>query len=312
MIIVRVLGGLGNQLFQYALGRQLTYDTDESLALDTFWYPKERENFSDLTFKLDTFDTSFSVVDDRDVHEVVPGGRTGTDLARRLCRYCPTMLQNVANYYLEIQKNYPSPLMPSVCDTGVPHGYHFEPSILDITDNAYLDGFWQTEKYFTGIESVIRNDLSISEPLTGPSRKLVKHLSETNSVGLHVRRGDYVEIGEALPPSYFESAVSAIASNVDDPRFFVFSNDIEWAKNNLSIPHSVVYVTNNYSDTDYEDLQLMSQCDHNIISNSTFSWWGAWLGEQPEQTTIAPSLWLMDQPTRDLDIVPDRWHVIDI
>lgn len=312
MIIVRVLGGLGNQLFQYALGRRLTYDKDEPLVLDISWYPKERDNFADHTFKLDKFNASFSIADEQDVREAVPGGRTVTNIARRLCRYCPTVLQDVANYYLEIQKNYPSELMPSACDAGVPHGYHFEPSILDITNNAYLDGFWQTEKYFNEIKSVIRSDLSISEPLTGRGQEVAKLLSETTSVGLHVRRGIYVKLGNALAPSYFESAVSVIASNVNNPHFFVFSDDIEWTKNNLSISYPTTYVTNNYSNTDYEDLRLMGRCDHNIISNSTFSWWGTWLGEQPGQTVIAPSVWYMNQPTRDLDIVPDRWHVIDV
>lgn len=202
--------------------------------------------------------------------------------------------------------------MPSQCDKGVPHGYHFEPSILDIQTDAYLDGFWQTEKYFTDIENIIRKELSVSQLLTNRGQELSTLLSETNSVGLHVRRGDYIKTGDTLPVSYFDSAVSAISSTVEDPHFFVFSNGIEWAKDNLSISYPTTYVSNNYSDSDYEDLQLLRRCDHTIISNSTFSWWGAWLGEQPGQSIIAPSVWFMNQPTKELDIVPERWNILRV
>lgn len=311
MIIVRVIGGLGNQLFQYALGRRLTYDNDEQLGLDISWFPKERENHSDLTFKLDKFNTSYSTVTERDVNDVIFGGRSGTDLARRFCRYCPAAVQYITNYHLEIQKNYMVPHIPSVCEVGVPKGFMFEPSIQDISNNAYLDGFWQTEKYFAGIKRTIKSDLSVPQPLTHGSRKIANRIAETNSVGLHVRRGEYVELGFDLPTSYYKSAASVIASKEPEPHFFVFSDGIEWVKNNLSISHPTTYVSNEYSNTDYDDLQLMSLCDQNIISNSTFSWWGAWLGEQPSQTIIAPSVWLMDQATRELDIVPDRWDIVD-
>lgn len=312
MIIVRVLGGLGNQLFQYALGRHLTHENDESLVLDISWYPKKRGEFPDTTFKLDKFDISFSIADEQDVHRVVPGGRRGTGIARRLCKYCPTLLQNLCNYYLEIQKNYASNYMPSPCDKEVPHGYHFEPSILDIRENVYLDGFWQTEKYFHEIDTVIRNELSLNSTLTGGSQEVKQLISETTSVGIHVRRGLYVKMGYDLPSSYFESAVLRIASKVKDPHFFIFSDDIEWVKNNVSIQYPSTYVSDNYSNTDYDDLRLMGHCDHNIISNSTFSWWGTWLGEQKGQIVVAPSFWYLDQPTRELDIIPGRWKIIDV
>lgn len=315
MIIVRVLGGLGNQLFQYALGRRLTYDTDTTLLLDTEWYDRSTyrmNHFSDIEFKLDAFDTSFSIANDCDVRSVVPGGRRGTNVARRLCRYCPRVLQRTANYYLEIQNGYLSNHVPPTCDRHVPHGHTFEPSILDIEGPVYLDGFWQTEEYFRAIERVIRNELSVSTSELVQQNEIQHQIASTNSVGIHVRRGDYVKIGEALPLAYYKSAVSAISSKVTDPHFYLFSDDIDWVKNNLSPPHSTTYVTGQYSDKDYTDLELLRQCDHKIISNSTFGWWGAWLGEPRSGTVIVPSIWIHNQPVRNLDIVPDRWDIIDI
>lgn len=312
MIVVRMLGGLGNQLFQYALGRRLTYGTDDRLALDLSWYSDEWEKFSERTFKLDNFATTFSVASERDVRDIIPGGRRGTNTARRLCRYCPALVQTTCNYVLEIQKNYLWRWTPEVCTTRVPRCHSFEPSILDITGPAYLDGFWQTERYFHDFGSVLRSDLTVTDPVEGWDEDLLHRISETNSVGVHVRRGDFVDIGHALPAAYFERAVSEIESRVSNPHFYVFSDGIEWAKRRITIPHPTTYVSNRYADADYEDLRYLSECRHHVISNSTFGWWGAWLGEHPDQRVIAPSRWTYhDLPTRSLDVVPERWDVIE-
>lgn len=302
-------------MFQYALGRKLTFANDEELLVDKEWYDRSEyrmNHFSNIEFKLDTFNTKFRIANERDVRNVVPGGRTGVNIARRLCRYCPRILQGTANYYLEIQRGYLSSNMPPVCDKNVPHGQTFEPSILDVDQSIYLDGFWQTETYFRGIESVIRNELSVCKSELEHGKEIGDLIASTNSVGIHVRRGDYAKIGEELPLSYFESAVSVIASEESDPHLFIFSDNIQSVKNNFSPSHPTTYVTGKYTDNDYTDLQLLSQCDHKIISNSTFGWWGAWLGEPGGGTIIAPPIWLHNQQVSDLDIIPDRWDVICI
>ncbi len=191
--------------------------------------------------------------------------------------------------------------------------FNFEPWILSLKDPVYLDGYWQSERYFKEIEPTIRDEFRAKEPLAGKNKELGDLVLSVNAASLHVRRADYVTNPLAnlwngtCDVDYYVRAISTIASTVENPHFFVFSDDIEWARQNIPLDHNAVYVDHNNAATNYEDLRLMSLCKHNIIANSTFSWWGAWLNRNPDKVVIAPQKWFQTPKMDTRDLVPDTW-----
>lgn len=172
---------------------------------------------------------------------------------------------------------------------------------------------YQSEKYFKDHEKAIRDDLKIITPLSSQTCVFLQKISsDSNSVSIHIRRGDYVKDQKAIifhgefDMDYYNRAVRKIIDTKDiKPSLYIFSDEIEWVKNNLKFDYPTVYVSGNICD--YEELYLMSQCKHNIIANSTFSWWGAWLNQNPEKIVIAPSRWLAGSNISINEIIPDKW-----
>ncbi|MEN6509171.1 MAG: alpha-1,2-fucosyltransferase [Smithella sp.] len=156
----------------------------------------------------------------------------------------------------------------------------FDPNLLKINRDAYLDGYWQSEKYFLDIAPVIRKELSIKTPPDRENELLINKIANSDAVSLHIRRADYVAdshtntIHGACSLDYYHHAVDKVAEKVKSPHFFIFSDDPAWALDNLKLKYPATFVTKNGPDKNYEDLRLMSLCRHNIIANSTFSWWG--------------------------------------
>jgi len=191
--------------------------------------------------------------------------------------------------------------------------FHFDREILTLSDNVYLDGYWQSEKYFIDIESVIREELTVKTLQKGKDRELGDTMSACESVSLHIRRGDYVSdpatnrIHGICGLDYYRRAVNEITRFVRDPHFFIFSDDHKWARDNLKLDNRTTFVDHNKADKNYEDLRMMGQCKHNIIANSTFSWWGAWLNENMDKIVIAPATWFHDKSRNAGDIIPDGW-----
>ena len=193
--------------------------------------------------------------------------------------------------------------------------FYFDPEILNLTDNKYLEGTWQSERYFNDIERIIKNDFTVKTPQIGKDLKLGQIIKSTNSVSIHVRRGDYIsnpktnKFHGTCTLDYYHKAINLITQKIDNLHFFLFSDDCEWVKQHLKIDFPLVIVDHNNPDKNYEDLRLMSQCKHHIIANSTFSWWGAWLSENPDKIVIAPQKWFakedLNQQTSDL--IPDSW-----
>jgi hypothetical protein len=190
--------------------------------------------------------------------------------------------------------------------------YNFDPDILNLKNNVYLDGYWQSDKYFSDIETIIRNDFSFRDEPTETNRRMLDHISSCESVSVHIRRGDYVTLPEAnafhglCSLSYYQSAVGLLAGQLEKPVFFVFSDDIAWAKENLTFGFKAHFMDHNGPERGDEDLRLMSACHHHIIANSSFSWWGAWLCANPEKIVCAPRKWFnkdIDTP----DNLPASW-----
>lgn len=286
MIISHIIGGLGNQLFQYAVGRRLSLTLKVPYKIDTSAY----KTYPLSHYELDHFAIQAEVANDReaataDVMRLLPG-QTAKDILSRL--------------------------------TGMPHYRReekmtFDPAILALSDNNYLTGYWQSEKYFADCIPQIRQDLTFVDPIVGQDQALLAEIAATNAVMIHVRRGDYVtnqtfnNILGTCSLEYYRQSVEYIAQRVKNPHFYVFSNDAAWTKANLIIDYPTTYITHNPSDQPQADLRLMAACKHFIIANSTFSWWGAWLSTHPEKIIIAPKRWFNDPSYDATDLVPESW-----
>ncbi len=184
---------------------------------------------------------------------------------------------------------------------------------LDNPNYIHLDGYFQNEKYFKKHKKDILKAFNFNKPTDDKNKALIEKIKKTNAVSLHVRRGDYLNkknIQSVLSLYYYKNAVDYIRKHVQNPHFFIFSDDIKWAKENLQLtwPHTFVDINNNVND--YIDMYLMSLCDHNIIANSTFSWWGAWLNQHKDKIVIAPDVWLKNNAQFGKNIIPSEWIVL--
>lgn len=196
----------------------------------------------------------------------------------------------------------------------------FEQATLDkamsLDGDVYLDGFWQSERYFERHASAIRHELRPDFTLSPAAGRLAREIADGDSVSLHVRRGDYVALAgvQAVFGSctleYYAKGVEAMMRKYDRPRLFIFSDDISWAKQNLRFEAPMSFVSGTEGVSDREELILMSMCKGNIIANSTFSWWGAWLNSSPDKLVVAPSRWVTGGGMESRDVVPDSWTKI--
>ncbi|MDP2842304.1 MAG: alpha-1,2-fucosyltransferase, partial [Acetobacterium sp.] len=192
--------------------------------------------------------------------------------------------------------------------------YHFDPEILTMSDSVYLDGYWQSEKYFSNIADIIRNEFAVTLPQTDKNMELAQQIISCESVSLHVRRGDYVTdektntIHGTCDLDYYKRCIERLTHKIHHPCFFIFSDDPEWAEQNLKITHPATFVCHNGPEKNYEDLRLMSQCRHHIIANSSFSWWGAWLGQYPDKLVLSPQKWFNEKNFNTKDLTPSTWQ----
>jgi hypothetical protein len=189
----------------------------------------------------------------------------------------------------------------------------FDPRVAKLPGNVTLDGYWQSERYFDGFTQVLRREITVCDPVSGKNQRWYNLINSTDSVSVHVRRGDYVSLEWALPPTYYRNALDYISCSSGATNLFFFSDDMDWVRANreeLVPDHSdydVHYVECNDGETAHEDLRLMRACDHHVVANSSFSWWGAWLDGSETKHVVAPNYWVHDS-VDNLDIVPDRWH----
>ena len=184
----------------------------------------------------------------------------------------------------------------------------YEPDTMKTTHQlSYFEGHWQSEKYFKSIEETIRKQFQFKQSsLNKETLQLSEEIKNTNSVSIHIRRGDYLNFPQCAvcDIEYYRKAIDYIKGKIIEPTFFIFSDDIDWCKQNLQIKNSF-FVNFNQGNDSWQDMYLMSQCKHNIIANSTFSWWGAWLNDNPDKIVISPHQWFKNDATGD--IIPDNW-----
>jgi hypothetical protein len=293
MVIVRLCGGLGNQMFQYALGRTIALRRKVPLKFDLTWFTQ----FGVRNYKLDRL----RIVADGEATPEEIAHVEGDDRGG-LSRWLFWLVQARLPYYRRAK-------IEERCTT-------FDPYVLHAPKNVYLGGYWPCERYFAHIRELLLQEFEPVEPPDPVSREMAQVMEQNESVSLHVRRGDYVTDPQfhrrhgLCPLDYYHQAIARLTSTVRRPEFFVFSDDIPWVREHLVMDWPVTYVTHNGEARDYEDMRLMSRCKHHIIANSTFSWWGAWLCRHPGKMVLAPRRWLNDPTIDTRDRVPDSWQRI--
>ena len=291
MIIVKLLGGLGNQMFQYAMGKRLAilHGTEMQFEIDGLEAGEDIRK----TYELGVFN-----IPNEEFVSVIELSEY-----KRKTKFKSKGLQNLSN---KLNKR------SMVVENG---HFPFNQSFVDAsTENCYVRGLWQSEKYFIDVEEEIRSDFEFKFPMTGDNLNLAQELNETmNSVALHVRRGEFANnpkfnklIG-SCDAEYFKRAISEVENRVGKVKYYVFSDDLEWAKTNLPLGDDATFVDYNSEKDHYRDIQLMSLCKHNIISNSTFSWWGAWLNRNPDKVVVAPKKWFAGWQYDTKDLIPENW-----
>ena len=289
MIITNLIGGLGNQMFQYAAGRALSLECGVPLQLDVSgfaWYGLHQG------FELQRiFNCTIDIAGEADVRCIL-GWQYSSAIRRVVSRQSMEAFRR-KGFVVE------------------PH-FQYWPEIKNVPRDCYLTGYWQSEKYFADLALQIRADFTFWLPMESRNVELSKQINQVNAVSLHVRRGDYVNNANTAAThgfctiDYYREAIRYIAERVDSPHFFIFSDDIAWVKENLKIDFPCRYIDHNLGAESYNDMRLMSMCRHHIIANSSFSWWGAWLNPSADKIIVAPKKWFANE-TKTQDLIPQCW-----
>jgi hypothetical protein len=285
MIISAISDGMGNQLFRYAAGRSLSLHHNTPLKLDITNAPK---------LSLSYFEVPLSIASKEEIADYLGiFGWMSKKWRRITCKLIHKLIPaSRLRYY-----NQPS--------------FEFDDSFFKGGGNAYLKGWWQSEKFFLSYADQIREDLAIKQEYITNVEEIATKMASQNSISLHIRRGDYLSAHfsymVSLSLSHYHKAIEVIAEKYpDDPILYLFSDDPAWLKDNFTSSYPFQIVSETYTKTDIEDFYLISKCKHNIIANSTFSWWAAWLNTNPSKMVIAPTKW-QETGINTKDLVPETW-----
>lgn len=287
MIVTELNGGLGNQMFQYAIGRALALKHETELRLDTSSF----EKYPLRSFALGNFAIS------------------STELSRNeraAIRLKSTPLNRADAFFDRIFGRVSLVLIRE-------KGFEYDPSVARSPQMAYLRGYWQSPKYFEHVGSEIRKEFVVRHSFSERSNEIAEQMAACIPVSLHVRRGDYVSNPKTnryhgtCDAEYYSAAEALIRARIGEFHLFVFSDDPKWAAENLRFKSPATFLGHNGADTDYDDLRLMTHCRHHILANSTFSWWGAWLCERTDKIVIAPRNWFKEANLSTVDLIPADW-----
>lgn len=283
------MGGIGNQMFAYAAAKSLSIRNGIPFKLD-FDCPYKYVKYE---YALDVFKLQAQFPTRRELRRIKP--KKGIE--RRIYSF---LGKNTLMNLIKEEKEFT-----------------FSENFYNTPTNSYISGFWQSEKYFLPIADEIRQDFCFkNEPSTENLNSLSK-IRSTNSISVHVRRGDYVNFAKTnllhgtCSIDYYRNAIALIEKTIQNPVYFFFSNDIGWVKKNIPIQGEHYFIENNSGPSSFEDLRLMSNCRHNIIANSSFSWWGAWLNNNDQKIVITPKKWMNNSSIPTPDLIPVSWIRID-
>ncbi len=284
MIVVRLQGGMGNQMFQYALGRVLAIKNSTELKLDT--------SFFDIK-------TTPIRVYDLDVFNITANIATKKDIPVMYRLFNNKFIIKLISTFKKITKN-----------KGQEKCFSFDSNILSSGSDMYIDGYWQSPKYFAGFEDVIRKDFTLKNPPAQNIQTLSEEIINNNSLCIHVRRGDYVgnKAHEVVDAEYYKKGIEQVSKMTTIEKIYVFSDDIEWCKNNLKFEFPTMFVDESFAGAKGEGhMFLMSCCKSFIIANSSFSWWAAWLCNNLDKIVVCPKTWFPDSTIDTSDLIPESW-----
>lgn len=284
---------MGNQMFQYALGRSLSIKRGVPLGLDlTFLLDRTPiPNFTNFTFRnyaLDVFNIEANIATKKDIPFLYRKHNLG-------------IFMRYIDYF---RRKFVSTPGKEKQDC------HFDPAILELGTNAYLEGWWQSYKYFESVSDIIRKDFTLKNKLPINIENLKEGIEKENSLCIHVRRGDYVGNShhEVVNKEYYDKGIEIIKSLTNIDKIYVFSDDIKWCEENLKFPYPTMFVGKEYiGEKDEGHMILMKSCKNFIIPNSSFSWWGAWLSDYKDKVVIVPKQWFRDASINSDDLIPNGW-----
>lgn len=295
MIIVKLMGGLGNQMFQYAAGKALAehHSTGLKLDVDFLLDRTPRPGFVFRDYDLDVFALEADLASKRQTE------RYNWRPTTRVGRY----VRAFGGWFGQYRKYYE-------------RGFHFNEDFFRLPRNAYLDGYWQSPKYFADIKHLIRIDFSFKDAILERSQLLKLAILSNNSVCINVRRTDFLgsSFHGVCDMEYYAPAIEEVASKVSHPHFFVFSDDPVWCLENFRLSYPVTFVGHEHAGNKFSNyLQLMSLCKHYIIPNSSFAWWAVWFNReyQHDRIVIAPRRWFRDPTWDTKDLIPAEWLRFD-
>lgn len=281
--IIKFNGGLGNQMFQYAFGLALEAKTGVQTIFDMSFFEKKYAR----PYELNIFGLNVPKVEG----------------------FCEKMRLKII---WKFRKNLKNKKFMDMNFYPEAH-FEFDAKLFVLKPDTYIEGFFQSEKYFSFVEDKVRNAFQFKTKPDSFNQHLIDEITNSNSISLHIRRGDYVQkkryqnLYATCSLDYYKRGVEHIAKTVDSPKLFIFSDDPNWVRQNLNLPYECIFVDNNSGSKSYEDMRLMSTCKHNVIANSSFSWWGAWLNNNSEKIVIAPQKWFNDEKIVQTDVIPQNW-----
>lgn len=288
MILVELIGGLGNQMFQYAMGRHLSILNRKPLKLDVSGF----ERYGGITqrkYALGCYQIQENFATENDFKYFNSFG------TNKLKKWSQKLLP-VHRRKLIKEKIFT-----------------FDEKMLEKRTSLYLKGYWQSEKYFKDIRQTLLEDFTLKNDLSLSGKEFSKKIQNTLSIALHFRRGDYAHHPEiqrihgTCSLEYYEKAIAHFKKKFEKPVFYVFSDDLNWVKENLMTDAELCFVDLKGKESDCGEMNLMSLCQHQVIANSSFSWWGAWLNRYPEKICIMPEKWFLDDKINPRDIRPEGW-----
>ena len=294
MIVTRMDGGLGNQMFQYAYGRYLANKHQTELRLDTSSYNSGPAH----GFLLDQFSIEANTLTSEQ-SQLIP--RKYQSHGARQSRIGALRSKLLSRSLTRCKEK----------------SFGFDRRYLDAPDRSYLVGYWQSEQFFPGIRSELLREFT-PRSVSAKSRELAEEIEATESIALHVRRGDYLTNSDAaklyanLSIDYYKRCFADWRTGVQAPHVYVFSNDLDWCRAELKLDVATYFVDHNSGQTAHEDLWLMSRASCCVIANSTFSWWAAWLNDRPGKVVYAPDEWFRPGTMDDSAILCADWRRMNV
>jgi hypothetical protein len=292
-IIAQLQGGLGNQLFQYATGRAIAVQKQAPLLLDNSWYTKAYHDVTPRELLLSKLNTK------------------GSFISFQPKIKCPKRIQRIQQKFW--------PINPFIFVEQTPYRFdsRLNKSPAFKQQNLYLMGYWQSYKYFDSIKSILQSEISLKKPLDTHYLNYLNQIQATASAMVHIRRGDYVNLASAakihgfIGLEYYREGMRLLLNKNPEIHFFVFSDDLKWAKQNLPHSERSTFIQSlGNSDAVIQELELMMHCQNHLIANSSLSWWAAWLSKQSNGVILCPKKWTNDLSMNWDDLLPNTWQRI--